>query len=54
VREDDFPSDPESAIRKGFLAAERAFTDLAMHRKNGVPILIDKSGSCAVVVIIVN
>jgi protein phosphatase PTC2/3 len=42
----NFPSDPQKAIIKGFQKAESTFIDIAIKKK-------DKSGSCAVIVLVV-
>lgn len=49
VRESCFPANPESAIRKGFEAAEREFIRICQSKTK----LVEKSGSCAVVALIV-
>lgn len=46
-----FPSNPQEAIVKGFAKAEKAFIDKVYDRDKNV--LKDKSGSCAIVVLIV-
>lgn len=46
TQDSNFPNDPQKAIFKGFERAEADFTDLALRKK-------DKSGSCAVVLLIV-
>jgi len=49
VEQDAFPWDPKEALLKGFEAAEEAFMDLAVEKD----ILVEKSGSCANVVLII-
>jgi len=50
IREPSFPWDPKEAIIKGFEAAEQAFLTAAENRPNGE---LDKSGSCAIIALIV-
>ena len=47
-----FPNDPVKAIRESFKKAEDTFRDIAYDEKNNV--LLDKSGSCALVMLIIN
>ena len=47
-----FPNDPIRAIRESFKKAEDTFRDIAYDAKNNV--LLDKSGSCALVMLIIN
>ena len=42
IKEPSFPKDPEEALRKGFIAAEKVFTDNAQNKEGDV---IEKSGS---------
>ncbi len=49
IKEQSFPSNPKDAIKAGFAKAERKFLDLCK-QESGV---IEKSGSCAIVVLIV-
>ncbi|CDW80413.1 serine threonine protein phosphatase [Stylonychia lemnae] len=49
IKEQSFPSDPKEAIRIGFANAEKKFLELCQN-ESGV---IDKSGSCAIVALIV-
>ena len=49
IRDKNFPSNPEQALRNGFMNAERQFTELAQQG----PYDLDKSGSCGIVVLIV-
>lgn len=51
MREPSFPASPEHAIRRGFEAAEREFMDRCQSKADKK--LIDKSGSCAVVALVV-
>ena len=49
IKESSFPTNPKDALKTGFIAAEKKFLDLC--QKDGE--IIDKSGSCAIVVLIV-
>ncbi len=49
IKENEFPTNPRKAIQLGFMAAENHF--LALCEKDGQ--IVEKSGSCAVVVLIV-
>ena len=49
IKEPSFPKDPEEALRKGFVAAEKVFTDSAQEKGE----VIEKSGSWAIVILIV-
>jgi protein phosphatase 2C family protein 2/3 len=49
IKEASFPSNPKEALKNGFYNAEKKFFDLC-HNEHGI---IDKSGSCAIVVLIV-
>ena len=55
IREDTFPWDPETAIKRGFLKAENKFLDMCQAEGpiKGQKVVIEKSGSCAIVVLIV-
>lgn len=55
VREDAFPWQPMTAIREGFKKAEQQFIAKcqAVDEKTKQPTVIEKSGSCAIVVLIV-
>ena len=48
VRDINFPLDPEEAIKRGFAEAEAKFTEKAEAKRE-----FDRSGSCAIVVLIV-
>lgn len=50
IKEPAFPWNPKEAMVKGFEAAEKAFLELAQSQPSGE---IDRSGSCAIVVLIV-
>jgi hypothetical protein len=50
IRETSFPWNPKEALRNGFIAAERNFLEAAQNQPNGE---IERSGSCAIVVLIV-
>jgi serine/threonine protein phosphatase PrpC len=45
-----FPGDPKEAIRAGFAEAEKYLLERAVDKHNTV---VEKSGSCAIVVMIV-
>ena len=47
-----FPAYPIQAVKEGFMNAEKAFMGLAIDRSRNQ--LVDKSGSCALVVLIIN
>ncbi|KAL4467053.1 hypothetical protein ABPG74_010650 [Tetrahymena malaccensis] len=49
IKESSFPWNPKEALRNGFAAAEKAFLDLAQAQEDQ----IDRSGSCAIVILIV-
>ena len=49
IKEPSFPGNPKEALRAGFANAERKFIDLCQNEHG----IIDKSGSCAIVVLIV-
>jgi protein phosphatase PTC2/3 len=55
VREDSFPWNPEVALAKGFQKAEDKFMNEVCLRvsPNGEQTLVERSGSCAIVVLIV-
>ena len=55
IREDTFPWDPQVAIRNGFRKAETRFLELcqAIDPATGHKTVIEKSGSCAIVILIV-
>jgi len=50
VKDQNFPGNPKMAIKKGFQLAEKTFLDYAQSKSGGI---LDKSGSCAIVVLIV-
>jgi protein phosphatase 2C family protein 2/3 len=50
IKEPTFPWNPKEALAKGFEAAEKSFLEIAQTRPTNE---IDRSGSCAVVVLIV-
>ncbi len=54
IKEDCFPWNPKAAIFKGFKKAEERFLEMC-HTKNpdGTVTVNEKSGSCAIVVLIV-
>ncbi len=52
IKEESFPSDPALALKQGFAIAEQKFLELTQHSL-GPQGVADKSGSCAVVVLIV-
>ena len=49
IKEPSFPSNPKEAIRCGFSNAEKKFIELSQNEEG----ILDKSGSCAIVVLIV-
>lgn len=49
IRESSFPWNPREALRKGFASAEKRFLELCQNNEG----IIDRSGSCAVVTLIV-
>jgi len=54
VKQDCFPQDPREAIVKGFRKAEETFLQMCQGRdENGNAIVVDRSGSCAIVILIV-
>ena len=55
IKEESFPWDPEEAIRRGFEKAESRFLDIcqAKDEKSGQMVVVERSGSCAIVVLIV-
>jgi len=48
VSDPSFPADPVNSIKSGFALAEKHYLEMAMAGK-----IIDKSGSCAIVALIV-
>jgi protein phosphatase PTC2/3 len=50
IRDEKFPGDPKQALRNGFAAAEKKYLEMCY---GGNKDLKDKSGSCALVVLIV-
>lgn len=48
VSDPSFPADPVNSIKSGFALAEKHYLDMAMASQT-----IDKSGSCAIVALIV-
>mmetsp|Transcript_6807 Transcript_6807/g.12299 ORF Transcript_6807/g.12299 Transcript_6807/m.12299 type:complete len:260 (-) Transcript_6807:1138-1917(-) len=50
IKEETFPWNPKEALRRGFASAERAFTESVSSIDHNVS---DRSGSCAVVLLIV-
>ena len=51
IKQEAFPSDPKEAIRAGFAEAERLYLESALDKTK--TFLAEKSGSCAIVVMIV-
>ena len=49
IKEPSFPENPREALKTGFALAEKKFFELC-HNEQGI---IDKSGSCAIVILIV-
>lgn len=50
IREDCFPQNPREAIRRGMAAAEKTYLAQCMTQEGNI---IEKSGSCAVIALIV-
>ena len=48
-----FPEDPIKALKNGFLLAERKYLEMCLGGKKIGEELLDRSGSCAIVVLIV-
>ena len=53
VHQECFPENPEEAIREGFKEAESMFMEYSL-RKFKKTSQLDKSGSCAIAILIVN
>lgn len=55
IKEESFPWDPQEAIRQGFEKAEARFLEMcqATDENTGQMTVIERSGSCAIVVLIV-
>ena len=53
IKESTFPYSPAEALKKGFENAEKKFIEMCQKSANEDGSLADKSGSCAVVVLIV-
>lgn len=55
IKEDSFPNDPKSAIIKGFAKAETRFIEMCQEKNEatGQWSIVERSGSCAIVVLIV-
>jgi len=54
-KQDCFPANPKEAITKGFKEAEEQFLQNCQGRdENNQQIVIDRSGSCAIVILIVD
>jgi len=51
IKEHSFPKNPEHALRRGFEMAEKEFMEKCQSRTNKQ--ILDRSGSCALVVLIV-
>ena len=51
IKDQNFPSNVREAIKKGFESAEKEFLTQYAQGKNGE--VIDRSGSCAIVTLIV-
>ncbi len=49
IKESSFPGNPKEALRLGFQHAEKKFFELCSNEHG----IIDKSGSCAIVILIV-
>lgn len=53
IKDQNFPWNPEQALRNGFQAAEQQFLKMAVANNQGKEEVVDRSGSCAVVVLII-
>jgi len=54
VKEASFPQDPKKAITQGFAKAEAKFISMCTSiDENGNRVMVEKSGSCAIVILIV-
>ena len=55
IKEENFPWEPEDAITKGFAKAEARFLEMcqAKDESTGQMTVIERSGSCAIVILIV-
>lgn len=54
IKEESFPWNPKEAMLKGFLKAEEHFMEMCLGKdENGNQTLVERSGSCAIVVLIV-
>ena len=53
IKEPSFPENPADALKKGCLEAERFFLD-SVERRLADTGFLDKSGSCAIIILIVN
>lgn len=51
IKQESFPADPKEAIRAGFAEAEKHFLGNALDKTQ--TFIVEKSGSCAIVVLIV-
>jgi protein phosphatase 2C family protein 2/3 len=51
IKQESFPGDPQEALRAGFAEAEKHFLANALDKTK--TFIIEKSGSCAIVVLIV-
>ena len=54
IKEDHFPRNPKEAIIRGFKKAEETFMEMCQGKDdNGNMTVIERSGSCAITVLIV-
>ena len=54
IKEESFPWNPKEAMLRGFQKAEDKFMEMCLGKdENGNPTLVERSGSCAIVVMIV-
>jgi len=55
IKEESFPADPKQAIYKGFAKAETRFLEMCQEKNEttGQWTIIERSGSCAIIVLIV-
>lgn len=56
IREETFPWDPQEAIKRGFKKAETRFIELCQAKDphTGAMTIVERSGSCAIVTLIVS
>jgi serine/threonine protein phosphatase PrpC len=54
VRDNEFPQNPKQAILNGFQKSEAYFLETVEKFSNGRSNMLDRSGSCAIVIIFVD